>query len=95
MSVLYRAGGHEQLISNSVCFKPAFAKRDKKQTMIDLRGIATNWFKNQQRPSIKLSRLWFQYLLPPLCSDLPKKSPELHLTNLSPENFSCIFLFMV
>ncbi len=42
------AGGHEQLISKSV---PAFAKRDKKQTMIDLRGISTNWFKNQLCPS--------------------------------------------
>jgi hypothetical protein len=34
-----RDGGHEQLVSNG---KPAFAKRDKKQTMIDLRGISTN-----------------------------------------------------
>jgi hypothetical protein len=33
------------LISNGGRFKPAFAKRDKKQTMIDLRGISTNWFK--------------------------------------------------
>jgi hypothetical protein len=31
--------------------KPAFAERDKKQTMIDLRGIFTNWFKNQLCPS--------------------------------------------
>jgi hypothetical protein len=30
------------LISNGGRFKPAFAKRDKKQTMIDLRGISTN-----------------------------------------------------
>jgi hypothetical protein len=43
------AGGHEQLISNSVRFKPAFVKRDEKQTMIDLRGISTNWFKNQSQ----------------------------------------------
>ncbi len=42
-----RDGGHEQLISNSVRFKPAFAKRDEKQTMIDLRRISTNWFKNR------------------------------------------------
>jgi hypothetical protein len=28
-------------------FQPAFAKRDKKQTMIDLQGISTNCFKNQ------------------------------------------------
>jgi hypothetical protein len=40
-----RAGGHEQLISNRVCFKPAFAYRDKKQTIIDLRGITTDWLK--------------------------------------------------
>ncbi len=34
----------------------AFAKRDKKQTMNDLRGISTNWFKNQFCPhSIRLS----------------------------------------
>jgi hypothetical protein len=26
MSVIYRAGGHEQLISTTVCFKPALAK---------------------------------------------------------------------
>jgi hypothetical protein len=36
---LSRDGGYEQLISNGVRFKPAFAERDKKQTMIDLRGI--------------------------------------------------------
>jgi hypothetical protein len=47
----------EQLISKGERFKPAFAERDKKQTMIDLRGISTNWFKNQLRPSIRLSRL--------------------------------------
>ncbi len=28
-------------------FKPAFAERDKKQTMTDLRGISSNCFKNQ------------------------------------------------
>jgi hypothetical protein len=33
-------GGHEQLISNSAGrFKPAFAERDKKPTMIDLRNL--------------------------------------------------------
>jgi|LakMenEpi03Aug12_release.lakeMendotaPanAssembly.Ray.scaffolds.fasta_scaffold2500607_1 hypothetical protein len=47
-----RAGTHEQLISNSVLFKPAFAKRDEKQAMIDLRGISTNWLKNQLCPTI-------------------------------------------
>jgi hypothetical protein len=41
-------------------FKPAFAKRDKKQTMIVLREIPTNWFKTQLFPSIRLSRLWAQ-----------------------------------
>jgi hypothetical protein len=50
-------GGHEQLISNGRRFKPAFAQRDKKQKMTDLRGISTNWFKNQLCPSIRLSRL--------------------------------------
>jgi hypothetical protein len=52
-----RDGGHEQLISNGGRFKPACAERDKRQTMIDLRGISTNWLKNQLCPSIKLSRL--------------------------------------
>jgi hypothetical protein len=33
-SPLCRDGGHEQLISNGGMFKPAFAERDKKQTMI-------------------------------------------------------------
>jgi hypothetical protein len=32
-----RDGGHEQLLLNGGRFKPAFAERDKKQTMIDLR----------------------------------------------------------
>ncbi len=50
-------GGHEQLISNGGRIKPAFAKREKKQTMIDLRGILTNWFKNQLWPTIRLFRL--------------------------------------
>jgi len=52
-----RDGGHEQLISNGGRVKPAFAERDKKQTMIDLRGISTNLLKNQLRPSIRLSKL--------------------------------------
>jgi hypothetical protein len=50
-------GGYEQLISNGERFKPAFAERDKKQTMLDLRGISTNWFENQFCPSTRLSRL--------------------------------------
>jgi hypothetical protein len=33
-------GGHEQLISNGGRCKPAFTKIDKKQTMIDFRGIS-------------------------------------------------------
>jgi hypothetical protein len=37
-----RDGGHEHLISNGERFKPAFAERNDKQTMIDLRGISTN-----------------------------------------------------
>jgi hypothetical protein len=49
---------YEQLISNGGRFKPAFAQRDKKQTMIDIRKISTNWFKNQLCPSTGLSRLW-------------------------------------
>jgi hypothetical protein len=57
---LLRDFGHEQLISNGGRFKSTFAKRDKKRTMIDLRGIPTNWFKNQLCPSIRLSRLSVQ-----------------------------------
>ncbi len=37
--------------------EPTFAERDRKHTMIDLRGISTNWFKNQLCPFIRLSRL--------------------------------------
>ena len=37
--LLRRDGGHEQLISNGERFKPAFAEKDKKQTMINLRVI--------------------------------------------------------
>jgi hypothetical protein len=50
-------GGHEQLTSNGGRFNPAVAEREKKETMIDLRGISTNWFKNQLCPSMRLSRL--------------------------------------
>ncbi len=52
-----RDGGHEQLISNGESFKPTFAERDQKLTMIDLRAISKNWFKNQLFASIRLSRL--------------------------------------
>jgi hypothetical protein len=37
--------GHKQRISNGGRFKPAFDEKDKTQTMIDIRGISTNWFK--------------------------------------------------
>ena len=53
----YVLRGHEQLISHGGRFKRVFAERDKKQTMIDLRGISTNWFINQLCPSIRLSWL--------------------------------------
>ncbi len=43
----YWDGGHEQLISNEGSSKPVFAKRDKEQTMTDLRVSSTNWFENQ------------------------------------------------
>ena len=42
--------------------KPALAKRDKKQTMIDLRGTSTNWFENQLCPSIRLFILQAQVI---------------------------------
>jgi hypothetical protein len=35
-------GGHKQLISNGGRYKPSFAERDRKQIMIDLRGISSN-----------------------------------------------------
>jgi hypothetical protein len=41
-------------------FEPAFAERDKKQAMIDLQGISSNWFKNQFCPTRRLSRLQVQ-----------------------------------
>ncbi len=31
-------------------FKPPFAERDNKQSMIDLRGISTNWFETSYVP---------------------------------------------
>ncbi len=52
-----RRWSHEQLIPNGERFKPAFAERDKKQTMTDLRGISKNWLKNQLCPFTRLSRL--------------------------------------
>jgi hypothetical protein len=56
-----RDGGHEEVISNGGRLKPAFAEIDKKQTMIDLRGISTNWFENQLCSSIRFSRLRARY----------------------------------
>jgi hypothetical protein len=52
--VLYKGlfagdGGHEQLISNGAAFKPAFAERDNKQEMIDLRGIMLDFLCNLTR----------------------------------------------
>ncbi len=41
-------GGHEQVTSIGGRLKPpTLAERDNKQTMIDLQGILTNWFKNK------------------------------------------------
>jgi hypothetical protein len=37
---LTREDGHEELFANGGMIKLAFVKRDRKQTMIDLRGIA-------------------------------------------------------
>jgi hypothetical protein len=45
--MLFRDGGNKQLISNGGRFKSAVAERDKKQTMIDLREISSNWFKTE------------------------------------------------
>ncbi len=42
---------------NGERFRPAFAERDNKPTIIDLRGNSTNWFKNQLYLSTRLSRL--------------------------------------
>jgi hypothetical protein len=56
-SLYFRDGGHKQLILNGERFRPAFAERDNKPTMIDLRGISTNWFKTQLYLSTRLSRL--------------------------------------
>ncbi len=39
------AKSRRQLISNGGRLKPAFAKRDKKQTKVYLRGSSTNWLK--------------------------------------------------
>ncbi len=35
-----------------VRFKPVFAKRDKTQTMIDIRGVSKSWLKLQRVPPL-------------------------------------------
>jgi hypothetical protein len=47
-----RAVGQEQLIPNGGRFKPAFAERDKKQAVIDFRGISSNQFKTGYAPPL-------------------------------------------
>ncbi len=44
-SVLYRDGGHEQLISNGGRFKPAFAERDKCKPVLLGLSLAGNLVK--------------------------------------------------
>jgi hypothetical protein len=52
------SGGHDQLISNGRRFKPAFAGRDTKQTMMDILRTSTLVLKPiTVCPSIRLSRL--------------------------------------
>ncbi len=46
---------HKQLISNGGRFRPAFAKRNKKQAMIDLCGISRNWFKKSHYRAFKIA----------------------------------------
>ncbi len=48
-SLFSSAGGHEQLIWNTV---PIFVKRDKEQTMKDLRGNPTKRFFKKLCPSV-------------------------------------------
>jgi hypothetical protein len=48
---------HEQLIPNTIRFKPAFAKKDKRQVIIDFREIPTNWFKQDLQIRALLFRL--------------------------------------
>ncbi len=47
----------EMVVMKSRSLESAFAERNKKQIMIDLRGISSNWFKNQLCPSIRFSWL--------------------------------------
>ncbi len=59
-----RDGGHEQLISHSGRYdnEQAFAKRDEKQAMIDLRGISTNWFSPIE---LEITSFWIWTLTVP------------------------------
>ncbi len=70
-STQYRVGGHEQLISNSVRFKPAFAKDiGNMQVMIDLRGIPTKTsLKTSYVPSLGFFKTmgFVQYAAEILC----------------------------
>jgi hypothetical protein len=56
-----RRNSETAVMNNDGRFKPAFAKRDRKQAMIGIRGIPTNWFKTKLCPSVRLSRLWALY----------------------------------
>ncbi len=54
--------GNEQLISNGERFKPAFAERDKKQTMIDLREcgwILAEWLERLTAIAKSRNSPWF------------------------------------
>jgi hypothetical protein len=55
-TLIGRDGGYEQQISNGGRFKPAFAERDKKQTMIDSsEETRQTGLKNQLYPSTRLT----------------------------------------
>ncbi len=47
----------ETVVINSLSQMVGGLNQCKKQAMIDLRGIVSNWFKNQFCPSINISRL--------------------------------------
>jgi hypothetical protein len=53
----YGAGGHEQLISNSSRFKPAFSKGDKKQTLIVFKEFLQTGLKTSYSMTLYLG-LW-------------------------------------
>jgi hypothetical protein len=88
-----RDGDRGQLICNCGMLKPAFAERDKKQTMTDLRGISTNWFENQLCPSKRLSMLWAWYgssTVPVLLQKTKKFKPSL-ISYIYPPGKSFVF----